>query len=227
MNKNKIEYFKKKLLEGKENAMNTLKMMEEHHPTDASIKEYTEELSSYDNHPADQGTELFMMSMQANLENHERYRITEIDRALENIENGTYGSCQLCGANIPEKRLDVMPEANICMECAESKLEAHKLSTDRPVEEEVLSPSYRTSYKDYEDYTGFDGEDAYQAVAKFNDIKNDPSFATGDHLGIFDDYNIGTVEGVENISEAYYKSQLPYTGDGIMDAEEQMDKEED
>src|SRR5690606_2874621 len=102
----------------------------------------------------------------------------------------------------------------------------YKLSEDRPVEEEVLSPSFRTSYKDYDDYTGFDGEDAYQAVAKFNEMKNDPSFATGDHLGIFDDYNIGTVEEVENISDAYYRSQLPYTGDGIMDAEEQMDEED-
>lgn len=224
MDKNRLEYFKRRLLEEKKATMNTLKMMEEHHPNDASMREYTEELSAYDNHPADLGTEMFMMSMQANLENHERYRITEIDRALENIENGTYGSCQLCGANLPKERLEVMPEANICMECAKGKLEAHRLSTDRPVEEEIISPSFRTSYKDYDDYTGFDGEDAYQAVAKFNDIKNDPSFVTGDHLGIFDDYNIGTVEEIENISEAYYKSQLPYTGDGMMDENEQMDK---
>lgn len=227
MDKNKIEHFKNKLLEQKKNTMNTLKMMEEHHPKDASMREYTEELSSYDNHPADLGTEMFMMSMQANLENHEKYRITEIDRALDKIENGTYGSCQLCGANVPEERLEIMPEANICMECAEGKLDAHKLVTDRPVEEEVLSPSFRTSNKDYDDYTGFDGEDAYQAVAKFNEMKNDPSFATGDHLGIFDDYNIGTVEEVENISEAYYRSQLPYTGEGMMDAEEQMDEEDE
>jgi len=218
-----MQYFKNRLLQEKANTMNTLKMMAEHHPKDASMREYTEELSSYDNHPADLGTEMFMMAMQSNLENHERYRMTEIDRALEKIENGTYGDCQLCGAHVSEERLDIMPEANICMKCAENKLEAHKLSTDRPVEEEVLSPSFRTNHKYYQDYTGFDGEDAYQAVAKFNEMKNDPSFATGDHLGIFDDYNIGTVEEVENISEAYYKSQLPYTGDGIMDAEEQMD----
>jgi len=197
--------------------------MEEHHPTDASMREYTEELSGYDNHPADLGTEMFMMAMQANLENHERYKITEIDRALEKIENNTYGSCQLCGVDIPEERLEIMPEANICMKCAEGKLEAHKLSDDRPVEEEVLSPSYRNSYKDYDDYTGFDGEDAYQAVERFNNQTNDPSFATGDQLGVFDDYNIGTVEEVENISDEYYRSQLPYTGDGIMDEEEQMD----
>lgn len=223
LDRNKLEYFKKKLLEEKANVLNTLKRMEEHQPNDASMREYTEELSAYDNHPADLGTEMFMTAMQANLENHNRYRITEIDRALEKIEEGTYGKCQLCGSEVAEERLEIMPEANICMKCAEEKLEAHKLSDDRPVEEELMSPSYRTSYRDYDDYTGFDEEDAYQAVAKFNDIINDPSFATGDHLGIFDDYNLGAVEEVENISEAYYESQLPYTGDGIMEEEEQME----
>jgi len=223
LDKNKMKYFKNRLLEEKNSTMSTLKMMEDHQPTDGSMREYTEELSAYDNHPADLGTEMFMMTMQAALENHERYRITEIDRALEKIDDGTYGSCQLCGTDVPEERLEIMPEANICMECAKGKLEAHKLSTDRPVEEEVLSPSFRTNHKDYQDYTGFDGEDAYQAVAQFNRMENDPSFATGDQLGIFDDYIIGSVEEIENISDEYYRSQLPYTGDGIMDVEEQMD----
>jgi len=223
LDKNKIKYFKNRLIEEKNNTMNTLKMMEDHQPTDGSMREYTEELSAYDNHPADLGTEMFMMEMQATLENQEKYRANQIDRALETIDDGTYGSCQICGDNVPEERLEIMPEANICMNCAEKKIEAYKLSNDRPVEEEVMSPTFRNSYKDSDDYTGFDGEDAYQAVAQFNKIENDPSFATGDQLGVFDDYTIGSVQEIENISEEYYKSQLPYTGDGIMDEEEQMD----
>lgn len=226
LDKNKIEYFKNKLLKEKRNVMNILKTMEEHHPTDLSLKEYMGELSFYDNHPADCASELFIMTMQANLENHERYRITEIDRALEKIKDGTYGNCQLCGAHISEERLELIPEANICIECAKDKLESHKSDTDRPAEEDVLSPSYKTSYKDYNNYTGFDEEDAYQAVARFNRVENDPSHSTGDHLGIFDDDSTGGVEEIEDISEDYYKSQLPYTGKGIMDLEEETDKEE-
>lgn len=223
MKNKRLEYFKAKLLKERERTLKTLEAMDRNQPKAESIKEESQELSSYDNHPADQGTELFMATMQANLENHQDYRLVEIDRALESIENGNYGLCQLCGNNILEERLEVMPEANICMECAQGKLEAYKLDHDRPVEEDPLSPSYRTSYKDYNDYTGFDGEDAYQAVASFNKIPDDPSFATGDHLGVFDDHQPGAVEEIENIGEAYYRSQLPYTGHGIMDIEEGRD----
>lgn len=221
-----MEYFKRKLLEERENAVNTLKMMEKNHPKSESLREYTQELSFYDNHPADHGSELFIMTMQANLENHQRYRIVEIDRALENIEEGIYGKCLLCGVGVPEDRLELMPEANVCIKCAEGKLEAYKLDKDRPVEEDIISSFYRTPYENNKNYTQFDKEDAYQAVAVFNDVEGDPSFSTGDNLGIFDDYNIGSVEEIENISEAYYKSQLPYTGRGMMGAEEQIDKED-
>ncbi len=226
MDKAREIYFKNKLLQEKKDTMKTLKMMENHHPTEASMREYTEELSAYDNHPADLGSEMYIASMQANLENHERYRITEIDKAIESIESGTYGECQLCGSNIPEERLEIMPESNICIKCAEDKLEVFKSTNeDRPVEEELMSPSYRTSNRNYNDYTGFDEEDAYQAVAKFNEIKNDPSFATGDNLGVFDDYDIGNTEKIEDISEEYYRSQLPYTGHGIMDSEDYINKD--
>lgn len=210
----------------KASVLNTLNLMEKHHPTDASLKEYTEELSAYDNHPADLGTELFMMTMQANLENNEHQRMVEVDKALGKIKDGTYGKCERCGADIPDERLDIMPETTTCIKCSERKLEAFKIESDRPVEEELMSPSYRTSHEDYNEYTGFDEEDAYQEVARFNEVKDDPSFATGDLLGVFDDYDIGAVEPIENISEAYYKSQLPYTGDGIMEAEEQMKKKD-
>jgi len=227
LDKDKIEHYKEKLLKEKEDAMNILRTMEERHPTKESMKEYIQELSFYDNHPADIGTELSMAAMQANLENHQRYRITEIDRALEKIENGTYGSCQICGADVSEERLELMPEANICIECAKSKLEAYKLDTDRPAEEDVTSLWYRKGYRDYDGYTGFDGEDTYQAVARFNEVKDDPSHLTGDHLGIFDDYNIGTVEDVENVTGDYYESQISYTGDGMMDSKEQEDEEDE
>lgn len=95
--------------------------MEEHHPTDLSLKEYTGELSFYDNHPADHSSELFTMTMQTDLENHQRYRIAEIDKALERIEDGTYGNCQFCGASIPEERLELMPEVSICIKCADDR----------------------------------------------------------------------------------------------------------
>lgn len=44
-------------------------------------------------------------------------RLAAIDKALERIANGVYGICVNCGKPIPEKRLEVMPEAERCLDC--------------------------------------------------------------------------------------------------------------
>ncbi|QUH26122.1 TraR/DksA C4-type zinc finger protein [Serpentinicella alkaliphila] len=210
MDKKKLKHYKELLLDEKKEVLDTLERMEDHQKNSASMREYTEELSAYDNHPADLGTEMFMTSMQANLENHERYRTTEIDRALESIDAGTYGKCNLCGSFIAEARLEVMPEANICMECAKKKVPIEDIIHYRPVEEELLSPPFGRTYKDLDNnYSGFDGEDAYQEVAKFNQVKNDPSFSTADNIDVFDDYSLGTVQDVEKITNEHYEDQIP------------------
>ena len=41
-----------------------------------------------------------------------------IDAALLRIKNGTYGVCAVCGDEIPEKRLEVLPYATTCVKCA-------------------------------------------------------------------------------------------------------------
>ncbi len=45
----------------------------------------------------------------------------EIRRALEKVEEGTYGACDLCGKPIPSERLEVLPWANLCIECKRKK----------------------------------------------------------------------------------------------------------
>jgi RNA polymerase-binding transcription factor len=44
--------------------------------------------------------------------------IVSVKRALIRIENGTYGECVRCGAEIAPNRLEVRPEAALCIECA-------------------------------------------------------------------------------------------------------------
>ena len=39
-------------------------------------------------------------------------------RALERIEDGSYGECVRCGNDIAAGRLDARPEAALCIECA-------------------------------------------------------------------------------------------------------------
>lgn len=45
-------------------------------------------------------------------------RIASIERALDRIEDGTYGTCARCGAEISEGRLEARPEASLCIGCA-------------------------------------------------------------------------------------------------------------
>jgi len=46
-----------------------------------------------------------------------RDMLISIDEALQKIEDGTYGVCEVCGKNIPQKRLDALPEATMCTKC--------------------------------------------------------------------------------------------------------------
>ncbi len=44
-------------------------------------------------------------------------RVAEIDAALGRMDAGTYGRCEACGKPIPEARLEVVPEATLCVNC--------------------------------------------------------------------------------------------------------------
>lgn len=44
--------------------------------------------------------------------------LKRIDAALERIENGTYGECQKCGAQISDARLELLPDTPFCKDCA-------------------------------------------------------------------------------------------------------------
>ncbi len=42
----------------------------------------------------------------------------EVARALEKLDQGTYGICDICGSGIPEGRLEIHPWAIRCVACA-------------------------------------------------------------------------------------------------------------
>lgn len=45
--------------------------------------------------------------------------INRINKALASIEEGTYGTCDVCGKEIDPKRLEVYPAATKCVKCIE------------------------------------------------------------------------------------------------------------
>jgi RNA polymerase-binding transcription factor DksA len=47
-------------------------------------------------------------------------RAEGLERQLSRISEGTYGICERCGDPIDPRRLAVLPDTNICIECARS-----------------------------------------------------------------------------------------------------------
>ncbi len=47
--------------------------------------------------------------------------ILEIRRALIRIEEGEYGYCAACGNDISPQRLEALPYATLCVQCAEKR----------------------------------------------------------------------------------------------------------
>ncbi len=57
------------------------------------------------------------------IRDRERKLIAKIHEALERIEEGTYGICEICGGAISEKRLRARPVTTMCISC-KSRMEA-------------------------------------------------------------------------------------------------------
>jgi len=68
--------------------------------------------------------------------------ILKIDEALTRMENGEYGICTSCGEPISYKRLEVLPWASECVECAEQReqfFERAPLTVAEQIEEDELN----------------------------------------------------------------------------------------
>jgi DnaK suppressor protein len=45
------------------------------------------------------------------------YKLESVERALRMAKAGTYGICEHCGTRIDPARLEVLPEATLCLDC--------------------------------------------------------------------------------------------------------------
>ncbi len=109
--------FRSALLKRRERLQETIK----HHDIGgASLLEETGELmsSSADNHLADTASETFERELDEGLEEDAERQLREVEGALERIEDGSYGTCEVCGKAIPEERLEAIPWAKLCVEDA-------------------------------------------------------------------------------------------------------------
>jgi len=69
-----------------------------------------------DQHLADHASDLVDLELDQTLGENAVNVIAEIDNALARIDEGTYGTCAICGAPIPVERLDAVPYATLCLD---------------------------------------------------------------------------------------------------------------
>lgn len=72
-----------------------------------------EEATGYSQHQADQGTDDFNRTISLEVTSREYNILRQINRALEKIEEGSYGFCDITKAEIPVARLDAVPYATM------------------------------------------------------------------------------------------------------------------
>jgi DnaK suppressor protein len=69
--------------------------------------------------PGDQALSSTLELLRSSLQNTETAEYHSIERALEKIDDGSYGVCIDCSLTISEKRLTLFPDAVRCLSCQE------------------------------------------------------------------------------------------------------------
>ena len=97
-----------------------LKTIANHDIGGSSLTEATGELmsSSADNHLADTASETYEREFDEGLEEDAQAQLREVEAALTRLEDGTYGTCRICGKAIPVERLEAVPWTTLCIDDA-------------------------------------------------------------------------------------------------------------
>ncbi len=94
----KLELERKELLEDLEHLRADLRNMAEPSADEADVDAYEREKT---------------WALVTSLQN----KLASIERAIQLAQVGTYGICQNCGQRIDPARLEILPEATLCLKC--------------------------------------------------------------------------------------------------------------
>lgn len=112
LTKSQIEDFKKRLEQMRAQLTHTLE------GTTKEVKR-PDEATGYSQHQADQGTDDFDRTISLEVTSKEYQLLRQIERALEKIDENTYGICDVSGEEIPLARLDAVPYATMTVKAQE------------------------------------------------------------------------------------------------------------
>ena len=79
------------------------------------------EIVDYDeNHPADIASETYEREKDFALSENVSELMMKVERALEKLDEGTYGICDRCNGAINPQRTHVLPYATLCVKCQDA-----------------------------------------------------------------------------------------------------------
>jgi RNA polymerase-binding protein DksA len=113
------EKFREALLEERKRVEAAIQNLHDENP--GTLAEDAGEETAYDNHLADTATETYDRELDYTLEENSEQILAEIDAALRRIEEGTYGICTNRGEQIAAERLEALPWATLCIDCARDR----------------------------------------------------------------------------------------------------------
>ncbi|MBD1380269.1 yteA family sporulation protein [Metabacillus arenae] len=227
LNPQKLAAFRSQLLQTKQEIQNRFGMNEHFGLKRSHAHDSVGELSSIDNHPGDEATELYEREKDIALNEHIEEELEDINRALQAIEKGKYGTCEVCGKEIPEERLEAIPTATTCREHAREEIVSH----NRPIEEGVLMPPFGKFEFDGEDVEAYDAEDTLQEVARYgsSESPSDLDYPVDHYNDVYleSDDPVGYVEDYENFAatDLYGNEVNVYPGIGHEQYEDMLDEE--
>ena len=117
MNKKDLAKFKKKLMESRKQLLRSARktLAEE---TILDTDDLADEI--------DLASSEYAQSMVFRLRDREKHLLNKIEKALERIEDGSFGICESCSEAISPKRLEARPVTTLCIRCKEEQEKIEK-----------------------------------------------------------------------------------------------------
>ena len=113
MDKVFLENMKTKLMEQKKTLLDSLADQRE------DMKNLVKTVDSGDE--ADVAADVIDRQLLTSIGTQDAIRLQQIENALDRINQDKYGRCIKCGKEIPEERLEVLPYALMCIQCASAE----------------------------------------------------------------------------------------------------------
>ena len=117
MKPKRLEHYRKLLIEGIEDLLSE------------AVKTVSDMTNGKENFPdvTDRATLESERNFELRIRDRERKLIMKMEEAINRIDEGTFGICEMCGEPISEKRLEARPVTTLCINCKTRQEKIEKL----------------------------------------------------------------------------------------------------